>query len=193
MQTVECHPSSVAVVPRTVRGATLTSCVRRAAMLLLAIPGLMLAQGRIGGFGRGARGPGKLSREPGIEIPSVVNPINLLILHRQDLALSDTQFAKVIVMKRALDSANAPMMKTLDSIQHTFRSGPLFSQPNRERRDSLAEARAVVQEMVAAVDANIAEAKEHAYEFLSASQLATASDIEEKARKASQPAARGRP
>ena len=74
-----------------------------------------------------------------------MNPINLMIEHRQDLALSDTQFMKVIAIKRVLDSTNAPLVRKLDSVQRLFKKAPLFSEPSPQRRDSLAQARALVQ------------------------------------------------
>lgn len=147
-----------------------------------ALPGLAGAQ-TIGGFGRG-RTPGKLVREPGIVVPKVVNAVNLMIEHRQDLALSDTQFARVIVIKRALDSTNAPLVRKLDSVQRLFRGGPLFREPTAERRDSLAEARSLVQETIGAITENNATARDEAYAMLSIQQLDTAQSLEAKAEQA---------
>src|SRR3954468_12365403 len=62
-------------------------CVVIAAMTPAMAPALAMAQ-RGGGFG-GGRAPG-LRREPGIEIPKPVNVLNLLIEHRQEVALSDS-------------------------------------------------------------------------------------------------------
>ena len=162
------------------------SCTRKrvgaAVLCAVALPTMASAQG-IGGFGRG-RGPGKLMREPGITIPRVVNAVNLMIEHRPELALSDTQFARVIVIKRALDSTNAPLVRKLDSLQRLFKPGPLFSQPNAERRDSLAEGRSVVQETIGAITENNSTARDQAYAMLSVQQLATAQSIEAKAEQA---------
>ena len=125
-----------------------------------------------------------------------MNAVNLLIQHRQDLALSDSQFARVIRIKRGADSTNAPLMRRLDSVQVLFKgAGPLFGDPSPERRDSLASARAVIQETVGTVRDNIADAREKAYALLSAQQLAKAESIEDKAAKAieeEKQAARGR-
>ena len=156
--------------------------VGAALLCAVALPTIVGAQS-IGGFGRG-RGPGKLMREPGITIPKVVNAVNLMIEHRPELALSDTQFARVIVIKRALDSTNAPLVRKLDSLQRLFKPGPLFSQPNAERRDSLAEARSVVQETIGAITENNSTARDQAYAMLSVQQLATAQSIEAKAEQA---------
>ena len=146
---------------------------------MMGIPALAGAQ-RIGGFGRG-RLPGRLEREPGIVVPRVVNPVNLLVEHRQQLALSDTQFAKVIAIKRVLDSTNGPLARKRDSVQRLFKGGPVFSEPNAERRDSLAQAKGLVQDMTGAIEDNNNAARDKAYALLSAQQLAIAQDLEAKA------------
>lgn len=153
-----------------------------AVLCAVALPMLAGAQ-TMGGFGRG-RGPGRIMREPGIVIPKVVNAVNVMIEHRPELALSDTQFARVIVIKRALDSTNAPFVRKLDSLQRLFKPMPIFSQPGPERRDSLVEARGVVQETIAAITDNNATARDQAYAMLSVQQLATAQSLEAKAEQA---------
>jgi len=152
--------------------------------LLGALPATSTAQG--GGLGRGGsrgsfgRGNGPI-RAPGVEIPKVVNAVNLLVEHRQDVALSDTQFMRVIAIKRSLDSTNAPLMRKLDSVQRLFKNGPLFSNGSPERRDSLAEANSLVRETTAAIRENNATGREQAYALLSAKQLDAAHALEAKA------------
>jgi len=125
------------------------------------------------------------NRPAAIEIPKFVNAVNLLVQHRQDLALSDSQFARIIRIKRTSDSTNSPLMRRLDSVQVLFKSGgPLFGNQSPERRDSLAEARSVVQETLGNVRDHVADAREKAYALLSAAQLAKAEDFEAKAAKA---------
>lgn len=165
--------------------------MRRLVLFALLVPGLAFAQRPGMGMGRG-RTPGNIARDPGIVVTKPVNMINLLIEHRQELALGDSQFARIIVIKRALDSTNAPFARRLDSLQRLFKPAPLFSEPSPQRRDSLAAARGVVQEMVADIDDNIAEAREKAFMLLSTPQLTIAEQIEEKARKASAATGRGR-
>ena len=150
------------------------------------VPGLVGAQGlpgNGGGFDR-SRGPGKLARAPGITVPRQVNPINLLIEHRQDLDLSEAQFLQVIRIKRTVDSSNAPLMRKLDSVQAVLKPMPLFREPSPLRRDSLAEGQALVQETMAAVREHLDEARSQAYELLSSTQVTKAQDIERKAQKA---------
>ncbi|HEX3866711.1 MAG TPA: hypothetical protein VHV78_08165 [Gemmatimonadaceae bacterium] len=133
------------------------------------------------GGGGGGRGGGDLNADrPAVEIPRYVNPINLLIQHRQDLALSDSQFARVIRVKRSVDSTNAPFMRRLDSVQVLFKGrGPLFGDASPQRRDSLASARDVVRETIGSVRDNLGDARDRAYSLLSASQVAKAQDYEQ--------------
>lgn len=161
----------------------MSSKVRRCLLIgLCSTPATLLAQrGILNGIGRG---PGRVEREPAVEVPKYVNPVNLLIEHRPALALSDTQFAHVIVIKRALDSTNAPLVRRLDSIQRIFKGGLVFSEPSRARRDSLADARVVVQQTMADLRDNLSAAREKAYEMLSATQLAKAQQLEEDEQKA---------
>lgn len=151
------------------------ACVMAA--LATAAPGVVAAQGGFG-RGKGAYGRGALPRAPGVEIPQIVNPVNLLIEHRPQLALSDSQFRKVIAIKRALDSTNAPLERKLDSVQRLFRNGPLFTNGSTARRDSLAEARALVAQVAADIQDNMASARDRAHALLSSRQLDDARALE---------------
>jgi len=113
-----------------------------------------------------------------------VNVVNLLIEHRQDLELSDSEFAGVVRIKRALDSTNAPLERKLDSLQHVYKGGPIFSEPSPERRDSLAHARATVVDATGIIRDNIMAAREHAFALLSPGQVTKAQAIEAAAEKA---------
>ena len=111
--------------------------------------------------------------------------LNLLIAHRQDVALSDSQFKQIIVLKRSLDSVNAPQMRRLDSLDRLFRGGtPIFSSPSPTRRDSIAEARVVMHQVLAIVDDNNAAARDQAYALLDEPQRAKAKTIQSQAEKA---------
>src|SRR6476661_5270562 len=101
--------ASTSIILRTVAAAVLLASAAQAQ-----IPG---------GFGRG-RASGKMTMEPGIEVPRVVNPVNLLVENRAALELSETQFTRVIAIKRSLDSANAPLMRRVDSVSRLFKKGP---------------------------------------------------------------------
>src|SRR6185436_18687671 len=133
-------------------------------VLLALLPGAAFAQRGILG-GRGAltpgRGAGNLAREAGVQIPKYVNSVNLLIEHRQELSLTDSQFVRLVAVKRTLDSTNVPLLRKLDSVQRVFKSDvPIFSSPSAARRDSIAEARAYVNETLAVVRDNIGAARE---------------------------------
>ena len=157
----------------------------------LLLPALAAAQRPgIGGISRGKLGAPVMS--PGIDIPKIVNPVNLLVEHRQELSLSDTQFVRVLHIKRTLDSTNSPLMRKLDSVSRLFKKSPLFSEPSRQRHDSLAQADFLVRGTVIDVEQNIADAKDKPYALLSASQLPPPQHIEATARKASAATGRGR-
>jgi L-fucose mutarotase/ribose pyranase (RbsD/FucU family) len=136
--------------------------------------------------------PSGLRRDPGIEVPATINIVNLVVEHRQDLILTDTQFVRVVALKRVLDSTNAPFVRRIDSVQRLFKNVPIFSDPSAARRDSLNAAKAVVREMTADIDDNIADAKDKVFAILSTPQKERAEQIEDKARKASESAGRGR-
>lgn len=161
---------------------------RRFCVLLTVLgPATLASQGRGIMPGRGALGPGRgnMARESGIQIPKFVNGVNLLIEHRPVLALSDSQFTRIISIKRSLDSTNAPLMRKLDSVQHLFKTGtPIFSSPSAEHRDSVAEARTLVGETVGTIRDNIVTWRDKAFATLSSTQLGKARDLEEKAEKA---------
>ena len=147
-----------------------------------ATPRVAAGQGGFGrGAGRGNFGRSGVPRAPGVEIPEVVNAVNLLVEHRQEVALSDTQFMRVIAIKRALDSTNAPLLRRLDSVQRLFKNGPLFSGGSAERRDSLTEANSLVRDVTTAVRENNATGRDQAYALLSSQQLDTARALEAKA------------
>jgi hypothetical protein len=143
------------------------------------VPSLLLAQrGTAGGMGRGAHMPGKLLREPGIVIPKLVNAVNLLVEHRTDLALSDSQFKQVIFIKRTLDSTNSPFSRKLDSLERLFRGGPIFADPSRERLDSIA------RQITADIHDNNIVYRDKAYALLNAQQLSRIQEMEGKAEQA---------
>lgn len=158
-----------------------------AALIVLApglAPGLALAQrGIAGGMGRGSRMPG-LVREPGIVVPKMVNAVNLLIQHGAELALSDSQFKQILVVKRTLDSTNAPLLRRLDSLERLFRGGPIFSQPSRERLDSIAEGRAFARQVAAEARETNEAFRDRAYAVLNSQQLTRILALEAQAEQA---------
>jgi hypothetical protein len=160
----------------------------RIACLTVLVPSVpALAQrGGMGnmGSGIGRRRPGNIEREPGLMVPKQVNAVNLLIEHRQELTLSDSQVARVVVIKRALDSTNSPLTRRLDSLQRVFKGGPIFSEPTAARRDSLAEAHVVVTDVTGTIRDNISAARDRAFALLSPGQVTKAQELEAAAAKA---------
>lgn len=161
----------------------------RSVCMIALVPSLASAQRGMGGMGGGMGGigrrrPGNLEREPGLAVPKLVNAVNLLIEHRQDLELSDSEFAGIVRIKRALDSTNAPLVRKLDSLQRVYKGGPIFSEPSAERRDSLAQARATVLEASGTIRDNIAAARDRAFGLLSPGQVTKAQGFEAAAEKA---------
>lgn len=133
------------------------------------------AQGRPGILGRARSG--LTGGGPVIVVPQQLNAVNVLIQHRQELALTDSQFARVVAIKRAVDSANTPFVRKADSVQRLFKSRPLFAEETPARRDSIAEGRAVVNEAVAAIRDNLADARERAFGLLSSAQFERAAQL----------------
>jgi hypothetical protein len=152
---------------------------------LAAVPSLVEAQRGIGGLGSiGRRRPGTLEREPALVVPKQVNVVNLLVEYRRDLALTDSQFTRIIAIKRSLDSANSPLVRRLDSLKATFKGDPIFSEPTPQRRDSLMAARSIALEMLAEIRDNVVPAREEAFALLTPAQLTKAQEIEAAAEKA---------
>lgn len=153
--------------------------VVRLMIAAVSLPAALGAQTRVGGVGPdGQKGkPGRLARDMGISIPKIVNPVNIMIERRLELALNDTQFTKIIAIKRVLDSTNATQSRRLDSIARLYRPRPIFSMITQARRDSIADANPVVLELVAGIRENISSASDSAYAVLSARQLSTAQGL----------------
>lgn len=161
----------------------------RAACVIALVPSLLSAQRGMGGAGGGMGGigrrrPGNIEREPGLAVPKLVNAVNLLIEHRQELELGDSEFVGVVRIKRSLDSTNAPLTRRLDSLQRVYKGGPIFAEPSAARRDSLAEAHAVVLEVTGTIRDNISAARDRAFALLSPGQVAKAQGLEAAAEKA---------
>jgi hypothetical protein len=165
---------------------------KRGALLLLLLPVALGAQfPGMSSMGRGGT-PKGMKRDPGLEVPATINIVNLVVEHRQELVHSDTQFARIVVIKRRLDSTNAPLVRRIDSVQRLFRNVPIFSEPSAAHRDSVSAGKALVKEMTADIGDNIAEAKDRIFVLLTTPQKERAEQIEDRARKASAAAGRGR-
>jgi hypothetical protein len=84
------------------------------------------------------------------------------------------------------------MLRRIDSVQRLFKTAPLFQDPTQAHKDSLNAGKALVKEMTADIDDNIADAKDKVFALLSTPQKERAEQIEDKAKKAGASAGRGR-
>jgi len=152
-----------------------------------------LAAAQMPGMGALSRRlPAALKRESGIEVPQTINIVNLVVQHRPEMALTDTQFVRILSIKRTLDSTNAPLYRRVDSVQRLFKGVPIFTEPTAAHRDSLTAGKSVIKEMTADIDDNIADAKDKMFALLTTPQKEQAEQIADKAKKASEAAGRGR-
>src|SRR5689334_14252295 len=99
------------------------------AVALLAVSGAT-ARAQLPGPGRGnnigiGRSPGRddpAMKEIGPELElRLANGVNIIVAHSRDLQLTSDQLARVVVIKRRLDSLNTPLMRELDSLQQANR------------------------------------------------------------------------
>ena len=168
-----------------------------AALTTLALATPSAARAQVGGIPQRAGGIfGRNNRDDEAKsAPVIVNPLNLMIMHRADLALTDSQFVRIVALKRTADSANVPLMRRLDSLQRAQRpsTDPTVARADEERiRDLRAEARETVKEIYA----NLQPARDRAFELLNSLQAARAGTLESEARAradaAAAPPGRGR-
>jgi hypothetical protein len=124
------------------------------------------------------------TRDSGVVMARHVNPLNLLIAHRQDLALSDSQFANIIVLKRSLDLANAPLLRKADSVERLFKGRPIFARQSPEHRDSVRAGRELVDDVAGAVRENDDDYRARALALLNEEQLRAAETYAAEAAKA---------
>jgi hypothetical protein len=154
------------------------------AALLLACSAVATAQmpgrGSNMGIGRAPQRDDPAMKEigAGLEL-RLANGVNIIIAHAHELSLTSEQLARVVVVKRHLDSLNTPMMRELDSLEHV----------NRERQ-ALPKARGdlpevedpAVTETLGALRTNLHNAELDAYEVLSGTQLQRALQMVKEAR-----------
>src|SRR5438309_6620850 len=98
------------------------------AIALLAASGAIAHAQMPGGRGNSVgvgRSPGRddpAMKEIGPELElRLANGVNIIVAHARDLSLTTDQLARVVVIKRRLDSLNAPLMRELDSLARANR------------------------------------------------------------------------
>src|SRR5690242_12408926 len=101
------------------------------AVALLALSGAAARAQMPGGRGQSMG----IGRSPGRDDPAMkqiapelelrlANGVNIIVAHAKDLSLTSEQLARVIVIKRRLDSLNTPLMRELDSLEQLNRQRP---------------------------------------------------------------------
>src|SRR5690348_17535221 len=108
-------------------------------IVLLAASGTVARAQMPGGRGSSmgiGRSPGRddpAMKEIGPELElRLANGVNIIVAHSRDLQLTSDQLARLIVIKRRLDSLNSPLMRELDSLQRANRQR---EEPVRSRGD----------------------------------------------------------
>jgi hypothetical protein len=157
------------------------SCIRLISPVVVAtllVPAALSAQinGRMGA----GREFGQSADDPLVSEARPVNDVSVLIQHRQQLALSDSQFIHLVAIRRSVDSANFPLERRLDSlarVEHDASSG--F---RRLPADTVRRLRELARTTLDALAANIRPATERAHNLLTDHQIETAATFEQQAR-----------
>lgn len=153
----------------------------------------------LAGSGMGARAqmPGGrgsslgVGRSPGRDDPAMkeigpelelrmANGVNIIVAHARNLALTNEQLARVVVVKRRLDSLNAPLMRELDSLQRANRQRT--SEPFHVKGDLPDERNPATDRTLDVLRTNMHAAEDDAYEVLSGAQLQQALQLIKEAR-----------
>ena len=162
-----------------------TSAIAVAAALLLASGAVASAQ-RPGGRGNSM----SVGRAPNRDDPAMkeigaalelrlANGVNIIIGHAKELSLTSEQLARVVVIKRELDSLNTPLMRELDSLERASRGrekAPYAKGDLPEPSDP------VLDETLGRLRTNLHNAELDAYDVLSAEQLQRALQMVKEAR-----------
>jgi hypothetical protein len=132
------------------------------------------------GVGRspGRDDPAMKEIAPELEL-RLANGVNIIVAHAKDLSLTSDQLARVIVIKRRLDSLNTPLMRELDSLERASRQR---TEPPRSRGDLPEPSNPALDRTVDALRTNMRNAEEDAYEVLSGAQLQQALQVIKEAR-----------
>jgi len=107
----------------------------------------------------------------------------LAIEHAAELALTDSQNIALEQIRRAQDSANAPRLKTLDSLRPTRRPAGGVNDLSPEQRQEIEERRAAIAPVLEAVRETNAEARVKVMAVLNQEQQKRAAKLEDDARK----------
>jgi len=153
---------------------------------------LLLASGAVGRAQRpGGRGSSmSVGRSPNRDDPAMkeigaalelrmANGVNIIIGHAKELSLTSEQLARVVVVKRQLDSLNTPLMRELDSLERASRGR---EKAPRSKGDLPEPSDPALDETLAELRTNLHNAELDAYEVLSGEQLQKALQMVKEAR-----------
>jgi hypothetical protein len=142
-----------------------------ASAVLLAAPARAQYGGRGGSYGQDA----------GLTVPRVAQSVaSLAVRFGGDLQLSQVQLESIIAVRQRQDSANAPWLRTLDSL----RNGPRPVNPrdlSQEQRELLVARRAAVKSALDAIRTTDDLARQQVMAVLTPDQRGKAAQLEEGA------------
>lgn len=144
----------------------------------LVAPALLGAQ--VNGRMAAGREFGQSSNDPLVSEPRPMNDVSVLIQHRQQLALTDSQFIRLVSIRRSVDSLNFPLERRLDSLARVEHDAS--SSFRRLPADTVRRMRELARSTLDALAANIRPAAERAHALLSDSQVEMAATFEQQAR-----------
>src|SRR6185369_8597431 len=107
----------------------------------------------------------------------------LVIDHAAELGLTDSQNIALATIRRAQDSANAPRLKTLDSLRPTRHPAGGINDLSNEQRQEIEERRAAIAPVLEAVRETNADARIKVMALLNPEQQKRAAKFEDEARK----------
>jgi hypothetical protein len=159
--------------------------------LLVAAMGLLgissLAQAQMGG----SHSPQRNNNNPediGITGPPPIaaTVAALAIEHSAELKLTDSQNIALATIRRSQDSANAPRLKTLDSLRPTRRPAGGVNDLSQEQRQEIEERRAAITPVLEAIRETNAEARIKVMALLDPDQQKRAAELEHDAQKSAE-------
>jgi hypothetical protein len=154
-----------------------------AALVIALLPAMAKAQIAV------RHGPdGPFGDEPIPVVP--VNVAKAIIENDKDMALSDSQRVQLVLIRKQLDSLNAPLFARLDSVRPSWRPAGGLNDLSQEQRDQLVTQRKAQNAVIALMTPNFAKARERVLAVLTPEQQERANKIEKNARKRAEEAAR---
>lgn len=142
------------------------------------------------------RAPGQsmsVGRSPGRDDPALkeigpalelrlANGVNLIIAHAKDLSLTPEQLARVVTIKRRLDSLSTPLMRQLDSLERAKSDRERGAPSMRSRGDLPRPTDPAIESTLEELRTNLHNAELDAYAVLSGTQLQQALQMVKEAR-----------